>query len=145
MTMKGQYRIVKEILLFAIGIGIATFILVSFQSVYDNVSEITLKDQLVNVGDLVAGGLVKSVESDSQSVIRMQIPEDVSGEIYRIRLNGNVMTVEVYGNPDISVSRNIFEYNATYDVKGDVVSTAKYIEVYFDDPDLIIKRSATFV
>jgi hypothetical protein len=138
MVMKGQYRIVGEILIFAIGIAITSFVIVSFQKVSDSVSRISIEDQLTSVSNLLSSGIVKAAGTDS--TIRLNIPREVSGMVYRISVKDDTIIISTANNL-VSVSKQIFNIGHPYIISGDVFSSAEYIDIVSSDSNIMIKRS----
>jgi hypothetical protein len=135
--MKGQYRIVSELILFGVGIMITTYVLVNFGNVKETISGVTLADQLESVADSVSVAMVAAYNTEN-STIRMIIPTKLSDEIYRIAIRdadgGKLIVSTIDGK--MSIERQLF--NMDYDnivlKKGvinnsEVVSTGQLIEI----------------
>ncbi len=134
---KGQYRIVSEIMLFAAGVAIASFVIVSFSGAKDVIGKNAVSDQLVSVSDLIATSIIKA--SQGNSVVRIRVPATISGEAYRISVidkEQNTGTCakgnDCFLNLSLSSSsyaRQVFNISQNYIIKGDVASTAAFIEI----------------
>ena len=136
--MKGQQRVVNEVMIFAVGIAITTFIIFSFQNISDGISRISVEDQLISVSNLISSGIVKAAGTDS--IIRLRIPKDVSGMIYKISLRDDNITVATIEKP-VSLSKEIFNIANPYIIRGEVFSSAEYIDIISSGSDITIKRS----
>ncbi len=136
--MKGQHRIINEILIFTIGITITSFVLVSFQNISDGMSRIAVQDQLTSVSNLISSGIIKV--AGTQATVSLRIPRDVSGMMYKIHLEDNTVTLYTIENP-ILVSRQIFNIGHPYIIKGEVFSSAEYIDIKSDVSGIVIERS----
>ena len=136
--MKGQYRVVSEILIFAIGVAITSFIVMSFQNISGSISSISIEDQLTSVSNLVRSGIIKGAGTDS--IIRLRIPRDVSGMIYKISLEDNNITISTIKEP-VSVSKQIFNIGHPYIISGKVFSSAEYINIVSSGSEIRIERS----
>jgi len=136
--MKGQHRIVSEVMIFAIGVAITSFVVFSFQNISDSVSRISIKDQLTSVSNLIRSGIIKAAGTDS--IIRLRIPKDVSGTIYKISLEDDDITISTIKEP-VSVSKQIFNIGHPYIIRGEVFSSAEYIDIISSGSNIIIKRS----
>ena len=136
--MKGQHRIINEILIFTIGIAITSFILVSFQNISDGMSRISVQDQLTSVSNLISSGIIKV--AGTQATVSLKVPRDVSGMMYKIQLEDNTLTLYTIENP-ILVSRQIFNIGRPYIIKGEVFSSAEYIDIRSDISGIVIERS----
>ena len=60
-SSKGQYRIVSEILLFAIGLAIASFVVVVFTNLQESITQTSAKDQMLSVSNLISASIIKSI------------------------------------------------------------------------------------
>jgi len=136
--MKGQHRIVSEILIFAIGVAITSFVVISFQGVENSISKISMEDQLTSVSNLIRSGIIKV--ADINSTIRLRIPRDVSGAIYKISLEDDKITISTIKKP-ISVSKQIFNTGHPYIIKGEVFSSAEYVDIISSGLNIMINRS----
>lgn len=135
--MKGQYKIVSEIMLFAAGVAIASFVIISFSGVKDVITRNAMNDQLASVSDLIATAIIKA--SQSNSVVRIEVPATISGEAYRISVidknrNTGVCTKgnDCFLNLSLgsgSEAKQVFNISQNYNIKGDVASTAAFIEI----------------
>ena len=83
--MKGQYRIVSELILFGMGILITSYVVINFNNVQDNLQGITAYDQMNAVADSVSNAIVKA-SSTENSTIDIRVPDKISGSSYRIAL-----------------------------------------------------------
>ncbi len=129
--MKGQYRIISEIILFSIGILITFYVIVNFNSVEDTITDITLYDQFEGVSDLVSEAILKASQTDNTS-IRIGIPDTLSNQIYKISIkdaDGGKIIVNTLDN-SVRIERQLFNINQDNVINNsEVVSTAQYIEV----------------
>jgi hypothetical protein len=111
---KGQYKIVSEIFIFAVGIVVTAFILLSFQDLGKRTGDYASLDQLTQLSDSVAASILKA--SESNSTVRLQLG---SGS-YRVAVENGYLIISMADNPKINVTRflNMGEYN----IKGNTVS-----------------------
>lgn len=136
--MKGQYKIVSEVLLFAMGVAITSFVVISFQNVRDSISEMSIEDQLGAVSNLLSSGIIKAAEIDS--IVRLRIPKDVSGMAYKVSLENNNITISTVEKP-VFVSKQIFKIGHPYSIKGGIYSSAEYVDIVSSNLSITIKRS----
>lgn len=134
---KGQYRIISEILLFAIGIMITGYVILNFNNLQESAKDITIKDQLENVADAVAAGIVKSANTGNATV-RLTVPNRISGSLYRISIkdaDGGKLVINTLDGL-ATVERQLFNIN--YDNtnssnnvvnNSEVTSSAQFIEI----------------
>lgn len=139
--MKGQYRIVMEIMLFAIGIAITSFVLVSFQDLQKSTDTISTRNQMDTVLNTVLNGMVKASLTQN-SIVRVEIPPAISGRTYRIFVrDGKNLTAMDSKDPTLNASRKIFNIDAPNNrVSGDVTSSARVIEIIYDGNKIIMQR-----
>ncbi|OYT58206.1 MAG: hypothetical protein DRO96_00860 [Candidatus Aenigmatarchaeota archaeon] len=135
--MKGQYRIVSEVLLFGIGIGIAILVLTTYQTLSNSISKITFSDQLEGVSEIITSNIVKVFENKNVCWIVLEIPNKVSGREYKIVLdNKNYATaylvISDYENPKIRVEKELFNISNNNIDYSEVLSTARYINISRD-------------
>lgn len=131
--MKGQYRIVMEVMLFAIGVGIASFVFVTFQDVQQSVADMSVEDQLNAVLNKVSSGILK-VSLNENSVLLLEVPETISGEPYRIEAEGGIITATTLKS-GATVSKEIFNTEEGKIMQGSVTSATgklKITHVYKD-------------
>ena len=110
--MKGQYRIISEIILFGVGILITSYVIINFNNLQSAVKEITLDDQMNSVADVVSAAVIKVASADNAS-IRLVIPDKISDSIYRIAIRdadgGKLVISKLDGTA--SVERKLFNIN----------------------------------
>lgn len=143
---KGQHIILGEILLFAIGIAIANYVIFSFQSAETRTSEVALKDNFQLIADMVSTSVIKASESSNVSV-RLFLPEKISERTYAVSLKGDSVIVFDLYNTGINTTQKLFNItqencisNNAFCARGDVASTARSIEIFSDGKDIILRR-----
>lgn len=147
--MLGQYKILSEILIFAIGMAITSYVVLSFSGVRDFIGTVSAEDKLENVANTVINAAVKSAGSNSLLVV--EIPETISGSAYTIKMldrDGDIcdkgedcfvnLTTSVFTG--ISVKRQLFNISQNYNIKGDVHSTARFLTVYSKADEITLGR-----
>lgn len=143
--LKGQYRIVTEIIIFGIGVGILSFIIVNFSSVEDSVSKTAINSQLRSVSNIAMLGIVKA-SINVNSSIRVDIPSGFSGNDYVVSMEGgcrtgrNCLLMLSRYDGSINVSRSIFNINQSYNITGWVISSANYIDIISNNSDITFRR-----
>ena len=134
--MKGQYRIVFETMLILIGIFITSYVAVNFENVRVTVTGMAAEDGFTSVANNIILGLEKASENPGSS-IAVDIPEKVSGYVYKIDLNlgDNNVTIMALENPGINVTRQIFNIGKGRNyIRTDyqVVSSAGVVNIIYD-------------
>ncbi|MBI4171085.1 MAG: hypothetical protein HY514_05275 [Candidatus Aenigmarchaeota archaeon] len=139
--IKGQYRIIVEIMLFGLGVAITGFVLLSFQDLQKNADEIAIKDQMSTVLNTAINAVVKASLTNN-AIIRLDIPVSVSGRTYKLFVeNDKNLTAIDLTDTTINVSREIFNIDEPNNrVTGDVVSSAGVAEISYSGSKIIIQR-----
>ncbi len=136
--MLGQYRILGEILIFAAGLTITSYILLSFSDVRDFIGSASTGDKLENIASNIINGVVKA--STENSFLVMEVPEKVSEKEYTIKIadgsggecnKGDDCFLNMSAG-DISIARQLFNISQNYNIKGDVQSTARFLTIFSD-------------
>lgn len=145
---KGQYRIISEILLFAIGIMITSFVILNFSTLEVSVKKISLNDQLEGIADSVSTAIAKLANTDN-ATIRLAIPEKVSNSAYRISIkdvDGGKLIINTLDG-SATIERELFNINYDNTVSSnnvinnsDVVSGAKFIEIVKNEKITLLRR-----
>lgn len=142
MAMKGEYRIVMELFLFLIGIIIAVFTLSTFSGLQADTEKVSLEDQLGGVANDIINGVVKAAEN--QSIVRVEVPEKLSGKIYSMRFSDaeDALLMRTLELPNIEITRQLFNISKSHDITGEVVSTARFIEITNDGRNIQLRRGS---
>ncbi len=148
-SSKGQYRIVSEILLFAIGIMITSYVIINFNTVHDSAKKLTLNDHLGSVADAVSTAVAKVATLDNAS-IRLAIPEKVSDSIYRVSIkdaDGGKLVINTLDG-SATVERQLFNINYDNTVSSnnvinnsEVISSAQFIEIVKNEKITLLRRT----
>jgi len=135
--MKGQVRIVSEVLIFAIGIGIAAFVIVQFSIMQEGVQQNSFKDQMQGILNTVTNSLQKAMNSPNSNV-DFEMPETLSENSYLVSLyeyspGGEkrfFAIVHKLGEPSTYVAKEIFNIDKQrYSLSGSVVSGSKFARI----------------
>jgi len=135
--MKGQYRIISELILFGLGILITSYVIINFNGIQDNLRGVTAYDQMNAVADSITNSIAKLANTEN-STIYVEIPDKISGTPYRIQLNsinGGKLVISTVDTKTV-VERQLFNIN--YDNKqiangvvndSEVLSSAGFIQI----------------
>lgn len=140
MRMKGQYRIVNEILLFAIGIGLVGFIAITFHSLEDWVGDMVMRNQLESVSNLIVTGIIRVFETGNNATLIIKIPAQISNRAYEIIVEDNQILLFDIENQSLSVREELFYIPLNKTIKGSIVSSAEYIVIKSNSTDIELKR-----
>lgn len=145
--MKAQYRIVAEILLFAMGIAILSFVVVNFQHIQNFSSDVSTRDQMRTVSNLVLSAIIKSSLSNN-SLITVEIPTEIFDNIYAVSVFdknrnrcdvGDECFLEV-SNQYTNVSQQLFNISQTHNIIGSVVSSIGSIKISSNATHIVVGR-----
>lgn len=138
--MKGQYKIVVEIMLFAIGLSITSYVILSFGNVQKSVENVTTIDNMNVVGDVIINGIIKASQTGN-STVKLTIPAQISSSNYRVTIENDELTISSIQNPSIFIKRQIFNISQIYSISNrSIASAAKFIEIKSDGNNIWIKR-----
>ncbi len=144
--MKGQNIIIGEILLFAIGIAIANYVIFTFQKAQDKTTEIAIKDNFKAIANTVSAAAAKAVESGNISV-RILLPERMAGRQYVVSLKKDSVVVYDLLNSGINVTQKLFNITQencisenTFCARGEVISAARAVEIRADGKNIVLRR-----
>ena len=141
--MKGQYRVLSEVMIFGIGIAITSFIIISFQSVQENITKISLEDNLMSVSNLIATSIVRVAESGN-SDLRLKIPQSIAEQSYIISTDDDMLILRFTEKPDINVTQQLFNITQNHNiiVMGNFLdSSSRYLEISSENGvDIIIRK-----
>ncbi|HLC67647.1 MAG TPA: hypothetical protein VJI12_02070 [archaeon] len=145
--MKGQYRIVSELILFGMGILITSYVVINFNNVQDNLQGITAYDQMNAVADSVSNAIVKA-SSTENSTIDIRVPDKISGSSYRIALwsdNGGQIVLSTTDGKAM-VKRQLFNINYDNIIgsnsvinDSEILSTAEFVRVIKNSKITIVR------
>jgi len=135
--MKGQYKIFEELLIFSIGIGVASMIMLVFNNLSGDIEHSSMENQLKDVNNLISSGIVNTYESGINTTTVMKIPKTIGNKPYVIEINNGNLITYIYGNKKINYTRPIYSINI-YDAK--LMSSSWYIEINRDNNGIHLKR-----
>ncbi len=135
--MKGQVRIISEILLFMVGIVITSFVIFTFTNIAAVSEERALKDQFGGVADALASSILKST-SNKNTTVRIQIPTKLSGKQYMIIFDNAIIITD----GKVKIVKELFNITQSYNIitsnNGRITSSAQYLAIRSDDKNNII-------
>lgn len=139
--MKGQYRIIVEIVLILMGILITSFVLSSFTTVQTSVKNISSSDGFSAVANNVLIGLMKASENNN-TLVRVDVPEKIYDHIYEIRIQGDELSITSLVDENMGLTRKIFNITSPNRIiPSRVVSSAGTIEILNNDAGIVIRRA----
>jgi len=145
---KGQYRIVSEMFLFAVGLSIAIFVTITFNDLRDSISETATRDQLISISNLISASLIKSMTENT--TIRLQIPDTISDEVYIISFETTAGDTCTIGDcilrittidSKVTITQQLFNISQSHIINGNIYSSAKYIEIISHGNRITVDRA----
>jgi hypothetical protein len=128
--MKGQNKIINEMLIFALGISITAAIVINFQMVQKSADETTTYSNFHNVANTIINGM--TVVMNDRGKVVVKIPDQINGEVYRIKVSSDELIISNADNPSINIKKSLFNISSDYIVQGDVLSSAQYVDIVFE-------------
>ena len=145
--MKGQNKIINEMLLFALGISIMAAVIINFQMVQKSSGETTIYSNFNNVANTVINAVIQ-VSEGAQGKIVVKIPDKIASKIYRIKVSSDKIVVSLFDDPDINITKDLFNISSSHIIYGDVLSSAQYVEIVSESTELTrlinIKRAEKY-
>ena len=135
-------RIVSEMLLFALGIAITTFVIFQFNIVEDNIGRQSFDAQLSAISNSVMN-VVKNVQYADNAYVRLEVPPKLSGNDYTISFINEpkkLLIISRSGTPSENFVREIFNIEESYMVSGSVVSGSRFIAVSKQGDQIALQR-----
>ncbi|MCX6815512.1 MAG: hypothetical protein NT120_01500 [Candidatus Aenigmarchaeota archaeon] len=138
--MKGQYKLIFEVLLILAGIVMTGFVIANFQGMQKAATSIALRDSFNTVANNVIIAVIKA-SNEENSIIRLDIPDQISSNVYKIGMEGDLLTVSSVNNPEINITRQIFNIGQPNRIsKSEVISSAGNIEVVTENGRIRLRR-----
>ena len=139
--MKGQYRIIVEIMIVLVGIFLTGFIISSFSTVQGSATNISSEDTFGSVANNVVIGVLKASLTNN-TIVRLNLPSKVSDQTYKIRLDEDENEISVTDlKNNFNVRRKIFNISlANRVITSEAVSSAGEIEIINDANGIKIRR-----
>lgn len=109
--MKGQYFVVVEVLLFAIGVAITSFILVNFTNIEDSIGRLSMNDQMRSVSDVILNGITQVSSAPADASLVVKIPEKLSDRPYLIQASPSGEEIQIIDVTDRANTLNLKIFN----------------------------------
>ncbi len=144
--MRGQYTILSEILIFSVGLAIASYVSMSFSGVKEFIGSVSTDDKMENAAITILNSIGASIRE--KSYIVLEIPQAVSGKVYRIRVvdaGGGECALHDdcflnLSTADASVAKQIFNISQSYSIKGDLYSSARFLTITSGNGEIVLGR-----
>jgi hypothetical protein len=157
--MKGQQRIISEIMVFGMGIVMVILVLSGFEMLRGSMEKVSVRDGLEETSEIILYGILKTVYAGDNASIIVKIPSKiwtsfgpVSGETsilmgveYEIKIVNNQLVLAALSGASSGsegvVRKNIFKLENEYNVQGDVISNPGYVTIKKTGDDINIMGS----
>lgn len=139
--MKGQFRIVNEMLIFGIGVFLVVFVAQNFQAIQGPVSKVSIADQLAEISDSISTAVIKVYVTGEESSVSVKVPSDVSGSSYAISIRENRLVIESV-DAGVYVTSELFKIGDAYvniAAEDGLTGSTGYIIVSFNKTNIEIK------
>lgn len=135
MKRSGQYTLIEQVVLFAIGISITLGFLVAFQDLSEDIESdmATLQSRLV--ARYAASSAVELAESGAEGRIVVDIPETVASRVYALRFSGGEVEVETTG---VRETVSLYGLSATKQSSGVVESSSSPVTIRHRNDNLLL-------
>lgn len=135
--MKGQYTVVQELLLFAIGILVVVFVVSIFSNIEDTVTEYTVAQNIEKIGNRIMNGITKVLENEEMNAtIVIEVPILLSNHVYKISI-GRELNIST---KVATFSQNIFNISNKYNISGEAMSSAGRIKIEYNQTHITLRR-----
>ncbi len=131
--MKGQQKIFEELLVFSLGLGLASMLLMTFGNISKNIENTNVENQLRDVNNLISAMIVNVYESGENTTMVAKIPTLIGDEPYYIEASGDELKTYT---KEKEVTNRLYNIN----VDGKVISSTWYIKLRNDGMVVHIER-----
>ncbi|MDY6770906.1 MAG: hypothetical protein SV186_03030 [Candidatus Nanohaloarchaea archaeon] len=118
-TRKGQYAVVEQVILFALGVAILSGFLTAFNGFSRDVKSDAIQEQSALMAQVVASHTAHLVSTHANGELSFSIPDSLAGENYIINFTDGGVAVIV---GDTSHLSTIYGITETYRLRGSVSS-----------------------
>lgn len=140
--MKGQVKVFNELLIFAIGLGLAVLVLQIFDTIENQSESIIAKDQLEEVSNLVTSAILQANLSEEYYSTNIEIPEKIANNQYRLELNGSdasQCSLVLQSQSGITTEQEIFNIPCNKLHMNTIDSTSRYLTVSSNSSGIFIE------
>ncbi len=92
--MKGQNAIFEEILIFALGVVLASSVMLVFNMASASVGSTLVRDQLMDVNSLISSIIVDDYACGENATITVRIPQTIGKNEYVVIASGNELRTQ---------------------------------------------------
>lgn len=134
--MKALSLIFEHVLLFMFSVIIFISSLALFRGYESSFNELTVKDQLTEIGEYISSNIIKLSEREEAS-IKIRIPTRAGNEFYIVYLSNTGLNLT---SMDTNITRHfdLYNINKSLELKGRVVSSSGNSMIYKTGNQIII-------
>lgn len=99
---KGQYTLLEQVILFALGISITIGFLFAFNNLKSTVKEDVKETQAELVSEYIASSAIELVASGAEGRIEIAVPDSIASETYAVRLGEGGVRVQMVGQREVA-------------------------------------------
>lgn len=135
---KGQYTLVEQVILFALGISITLGFLFAFKDLRTTVKGDVGERQTELVAEYLASTSLEIVESGAEGQMLVPVPQEIAGDTYAAEMGDGGVLIEMVGRSEVAP---LYGLASRVDAGGRTVSSTGEVSVTFLDDDLSIRRA----
>jgi hypothetical protein len=118
-TRKGQYAVVEQVVLFALGIAIVSGFLTAFEDFGRDVKTDATEQQSELLSEVVGSHVTQIVRTRADGTVSFTMPESIAGDPYRINFTDSGVAVVVQERSHLT---SVYGLTETYDLEGSISS-----------------------
>lgn len=134
---KGQYTLVEQVVLFALGISITIGSLFAFKDLGTAVKGDMKEVQSELVAEYTASTAVNLVESGADGRIEAPVPEKIASESYAVRMGEGGVRVQVADEQSVA---GLYGLESRLDLSGAAESSAGAVWITLDGDSMELER-----
>lgn len=137
MRRIGQYAIVEHTILIGIGIAVAIGFLIAFQTLSSSVEGSATSIETRLLSSYVAANAVELVESGGNGKFTIDLPTDITDNVYAVRLTGNGVDVVTTGSTETTT---LYGLERKLRPNGHVTSQMQTVSLVYADGELSVEE-----
>jgi len=132
----GQYAIVEHTILIGVGIALAIGFLIAFQTLSGSVEGSATSIETRLLSSYMAANAVGLVESGGNGKITLALPDDITDNVYAVRLSDSGINVVTTGNTETA---SLYGLERRLEMDGSVTSQSQSVSLVYADGVLSVE------
>jgi hypothetical protein len=132
----GQYAIVEHTILIGVGIALAIGFLIAFQTLSGSVEGSATSIETRLLSSYMAANAVGLVESGGNGKITLSLPDDITDNVYAVRLSDSGINVVTTGNTETA---SLYGLERRLEMDGSVTSQSQSVSLVYADGALSVE------